>query len=204
MLRLFIGLDVPLLAPLGRAIDQLAHMGPSVRPVRPDALHITLRFLGDVDPQCLDPLAGVIDSAVQEGLADGWLMPFDLVLTHIGTFPKQQDGEPVVTPRVVFAEPSDPGPLPRLTDLLDTRIDALGLPIPPRDLPMHAHITLARIKRRRSLNPRLAHAITQLINDSPGVGLGSIRVKAVKLIESRPGAHGPDYIARHTSGLRRR
>lgn len=202
MARLFIGLDVPILASFGRLLEQLSRMGPSVRPVRPDALHITLRFLGEVDPQHIQTLAGAIDSAVGEGLDGGWLAPFDLVLTHVGTFPVRQAGQKILSPRVVFAGTNDPGPLPRLSDTLDEHINALGLPVADRDKPMHAHVTLARVKRRRSPDRRVIDAITQMIAEARDDGLGSMRIKAVKLIESRQGAQGSEYIARHTCAFK--
>jgi 2'-5' RNA ligase len=202
MPRLFIGLDVPILAPLSRLIDELARLGSSVRPVRPDALHITLRFLGEVEAEHADAVSNAIDAAVAEGIHAGWLGPFDLELTHAGTFPGAEPGQGVGPPRVVFAAPDDPGPLPRLSALLDGHIDALGLPIPPRDLPLDTHITLARVKRRRTPVRRVNESIAQLVAEAHGAGLGSMRVKAVKLIESRLGAAGPDYTARHTCRLR--
>jgi 2'-5' RNA ligase len=195
MLRLFIGVDVPRLAPLCRLIDRLGRMGPSVRPVRPDAMHITLRFLGDTDPRHVNALCHAMDVAVREAVDVGWLSPFDLLLTSVGTFP----GKPGSPPRVVFAAPDDAGPLHGLSDAIDTRIDTLGLPIPGRDQPFHPHVTLARIKRRRSPDRRATAGINQLITDTDDAGLGSMRIKQVKLIESRPGPQGQEYFARHTS-----
>ena len=186
-----------MLAPLCRQLDKLSKMGPSVRPVRTDGLHITLRFLNEVDSAHIDALAGAMDVAVAEGQQGGWLVPFDLHLTHVGTFPQDRNAPP----RIVFAAPDEPGPLPQLSDLIDARLDALNLPIPPRDKPMHPHITLARVKRRRRPDRRVMEGITHLIAEAKKTGLGSARIKAVKLIESRLGAQGPDYSARHVCRL---
>lgn len=195
MLRLFIGVDVPPLASLCRPIDRLGRMGSSVRPVRPDAMHITLRFLGETDPQHIDPICHAMDAAVREAVDAGWLSPFDQLLTSVGTFP----GKPGAPPRVVFAAPDDAGPLHGLSDAIDTRIDALDLPIPGRDQSFRPHVTLARIKRRRSPDRRATAGINQLITDTHGAGLGALRINQVKLIESRPGPLGQEYFARHTS-----
>lgn len=198
MLRLFIGVDVPRLAPLCRLIDRLGRMGSSVRPARPDAMHITLRFLGDTDPRHVNAIVQAMDAAVRGAVATGWLSPFNLALTQVGTFPAQ----PGAPPRVVFAAPDDAGPLPGLSDAIDARIDALGLPIPSRDQPFHPHVTLARIKRRRSPDRRATAGINQLITDTRGTPLGAVRIKNIKLIESRPGTHGQDYLARHACPFR--
>ncbi|MEZ6193568.1 MAG: RNA 2',3'-cyclic phosphodiesterase [Phycisphaerales bacterium] len=195
MLRLFIGVDVPPLASLCRPIDRLGRMGSSVRPVRPDAMHITLRFLGETDPRHIDPICHAMDAAVREAVDAGWLSPFDLLLTHIGTFPVKPDP----TPRVVFAAPADPGPLTKLSDAIDEQLDMLGLPIAERDNPFHAHATLARIKRRRTPDRRVSADLPRLIEEARRTRLGKAPLKAVKLVESRIGPHGPDYTARHVS-----
>ncbi len=199
MARLFIGLDVPLLAPLVKRIDQLSNMGPSVRPVRPDAMHITLRFLDEVDNENIDQLCAAIDSAVDDARNEGWLSVFDLKLTHVGTFPELHPVKTNQQPRVVFAAPSELGCLPKITQRLDECIDSIELPIPKRDKPFTVHITLARVKRRRSPDRRVIESIRQMIDDSHDIGLGSIKVKTIKLIESRLTPQGPDYKTRHTT-----
>ncbi len=195
MPRVFIGVDVPMLAPLRRLIEELSHIGPSVRPVRTDGLHLTLRFLGDVEPSATTQLAEALDAAVGEGREAGWLMPFDLHLTRLDAFPHHNSRHP----RVVFAASDDPGPLPRLSELIDAKLDASDLDITPRDHPMHAHVTLARVKHRRRPDRRAVAGIADLFKQTQGTSLGTARIKAVKLIESRLGAQGPDYKALHVS-----
>lgn len=197
-MRLFIGLGIPARAPLCRVIDRLSDMGPSVRPVRATHLHITLRFLGDVSPDHLDPIAGAIDSAVEAGLSHGWLGPFDLHLSRLGTFPDR-----AAAPRVLFACSGDEGLLRRLSQALDAELDALGPAIPPRDHPFNPHVTLARFSRTRRPNRRVRDTLSTMIAEAEvGPGLGSVRIKAVKLIQTRPGTHGPAYTTRHTRALK--
>ncbi len=198
-MRLFIGLGIPARAPLCRVIDGLTGMGPSVRPVRATHLHITLRFLGDVAPEHLETVAGAIDSAVTIGLADGWLGPFDLHLARLDTFPPS-GGAP---PWVLFASLGDQDVLGKLSQAIDTELDALEALVPPRDHPFNPHVTLARFRRNRPPSRRVRDTLNAVIAESnAGPGLGSVRVKAVKLIESRPGAHGPVYTVRHTRTLK--
>ena len=197
-MRLFIGLGIPARAPLCRVIDRLSGMGPSVRPVRATHLHITLRFLGDVTPDHLDPIIGAIDNAMHVGLSHGWLMPFDLHLPCLGTFPDR-----AAAPRVLFAHLGDAGPLRKLSQALDAELDDLEPPIPPRDHPFNPHVTLARLSRTRRPNRQVRDTLRTIIAESKaGPELGSVRIKAVKLIESRPGTHGPAYTTRHTCALK--
>ncbi len=198
MPRLFIGVDVPALAPLCRLIDQLGRMGSSVRPVRPDKMHITFRFLDEVAEEQIEALSLAIDSGVQQAIREYGLTPFNLVLTHLGAFPSNPSG----LPRVIFAEPGSGEQLVRLSDAIDHSIQQSGIDVARRDHTFHPHVTLARIRRRRRPDRRAVEGIARLLGDDYEGGLGSIRIKQVKLIESRPGSDGYDYIARHASSLK--
>jgi 2'-5' RNA ligase len=89
-------------------------------------LHMTLHFLGQVDPERLGGLR-----ALGEAAADG---RFSVVLDEIGHWRK---------PQVLWAAPSSvPGELPQLHARLGSGLVALGLPVEARDF--RPHVTLAR------------------------------------------------------------
>jgi 2'-5' RNA ligase len=66
--------------------------GDAVRWVRPEALHVTLRFLGDIDPARVEPLARAV------GVRLAPLAPFEIQLGAARLFPSAR------RPRVVMIE----------------------------------------------------------------------------------------------------
>src|SRR5438046_9199045 len=92
-MRLFVAVDLPAVAvqAIARVQQEIAASFESIRLVRPEQLHITLAFLGDVsDAQ----VPGVVDTM---GAAVG-MTPFDLVFSSICLFP------PRIAPHECWAE----------------------------------------------------------------------------------------------------
>jgi 2'-5' RNA ligase len=109
--------------------------GEDVRWVRREALHVTLRFLGTIEPAQVEPLARAVGSelAGQE--------PFALTLGEVQLFPSPR------RPRGVALEV---GPEPELSELaaaVARGTEACGFE--PEDRPFRAHLTLGRIQRGR-------------------------------------------------------
>ena len=79
--RTFIAVHLHAGAALRAVLASLADMGPAVRPVAADGLHVTLKFLGDTDAALIPAVAGAIRECVA---GQG---PFELRLTGLGAFP---------------------------------------------------------------------------------------------------------------------
>jgi RNA 2',3'-cyclic 3'-phosphodiesterase len=96
------------------------------RPTHPDDLHLTLVFIGDVDPDRLSCIEAAADDVVVAG--------FELVLAQLETWPRQ---------RVLVAAPGEPPPaLFSLVAQLQQHLLPCGIvPEPRRYRP---HVTLAR------------------------------------------------------------
>jgi 2'-5' RNA ligase len=105
-----------------------------VRWVRPEALHVTLRFLGEIDAIATAPLA---HRAAQE-LAT--LCPFALRLGPAELFPSPR------RPRVVALGLEPTAPLVELAAAIERAVIAEGFP--PEERPFRAHLTLGRVKGR--------------------------------------------------------
>lgn len=125
--RLFVALTLP--SPVRHALAALTQPIPGVVWTRPEQLHLTLRFLGDV------PLAQ------QEGMVDRLaavhVEPFILPVEGLGTFP------PTRPPRVLWAGIGHGHPrLFQLRQRLDDALLATGLELDVRTF--HPHATLAR------------------------------------------------------------
>jgi 2'-5' RNA ligase len=182
-LRAFIAIDLPpaVKAALGDVAATLDGRVPrgAVRWVRPEQMHLTLRFLGDTPADRLPALSAVLD-----GLAAGHA-PFALRLTEVGCFPNLR------RPRVVWVGlGGEEAKLAALVHGLEAALRPLGRP--PEDKPFRAHLTLGRVKDERA---------AQGVDWSAAVPALSVPVAAVHLIESRLRPDGPQYFVRHTSAF---
>ncbi|WP_420143214.1 RNA 2',3'-cyclic phosphodiesterase [Sphingobium sp.] len=107
-----------------------------------DQLHITLRFIGEVDRHCANDLA--------DSLAGIDFAPFDVQLSGVGAF----DRKGVIDTLWAGIRPRDP--LAALHRKIDRACVALGLP--PESRAYLPHVTLARFGRSGGLvEPFLAH-----------------------------------------------
>ncbi len=128
MLRLFVGLDLP-----GRVRDRLAMIQagvPGARWVRPEGLHVTLRFIGEV---AID-VAADIDAELGRLTAGG----FTLRIGGVGQFGTARRAE------MLWAGVERSEPLQFLHDKVDRALVAAGLPAGDRKF--KPHITLGRLK----------------------------------------------------------
>jgi 2'-5' RNA ligase len=132
-MRTFVGLSLPDAhrETLAAHLAECARLAPAYRWVEPDALHLTLRFIGQVEP-------GVLDE-VRHGLAAIRAAPFRLALGERGTFGPRR------SPRVVWLGVGEG--LDACTALaagVEEACQAAGLEADPRGF--RAHVTLARAR----------------------------------------------------------
>lgn len=125
--RLFLALDLP--AAVRGALAALAQPLPGVKWTRPEQVHLTLRFLGDVSVDRID--------AILARLAGVKVVPFVLPVEGVGTFPPNRP------PRVVWAGTGSGHPrLFQLRQRLDDTLLGAGVQLDVRTF--HPHATLAR------------------------------------------------------------
>lgn len=177
MPRLFIALRVPSNPTFERVLRQLTGLR-GVAPVRPENLHYTLRFLGDVDGETKQRLVRIL----QEAHIDE--RPFEIDVQGTGAFPKPSN------PRVIWAgcAREHEKPLKRLADGVESFTEELGLE--QRDKPFVAHLTLARVKARGGRGVEAARAI---IESEKETHYGTVDAKRVHLVESHLTPQGPRY-----------
>ena len=133
--RCFIGVELePHLIGLSqKAIGRLKQTVHHARWLSADQMHVTVKYLGEVDNRDLLQVCQVMRRAC-EGLA-----PFDLALDGLGTFPK---GKP---PRVVWARVAEGvEQLAGMYEFLDRELAALGIPQEGRAYT--PHLTLGRLQ----------------------------------------------------------
>lgn len=145
-----------------------------VRWVAPENIHITLKFLGDVDADQLP--------AVQRAIADACAdtAPFALTLGGAGAFPNTR------RPNVVWIGTRGQVEIAaRLAQKMDDACAALNFARDER--PFAPHLTLGRVKRDASPSER--QLIGALIENTPVGDLGALRVERVSVMKSvlKPG-----------------
>ncbi|MGQ9779136.1 MAG: RNA 2',3'-cyclic phosphodiesterase [Bacillota bacterium] len=131
-LRLFVAIWLP--EPLARAaaarLEELRQGSRGIRWVRPEQLHLTLKFLGETPraelPQLFSALAGVAAAT----------RPFSLSLAPGGVFP------PGGPPRVIWLGVTPEEELAVLAARVEEALVPLGHP--PEKRPFRAHLTLGR------------------------------------------------------------
>ncbi len=135
MCRAFIAVKVSPGDALRREIATLRGMGQAGRVVEPDRLHVTLRFLGDIDRNQLIGITAAVRNAVGETPA------FSIGLAGVGAFPT------FTRQASVWAGVSDDATLGEIEARLVPGLEAIGLYGDQRR-PWRAHVTLARIKAK--------------------------------------------------------
>jgi 2'-5' RNA ligase len=151
--------------------------------VTTDALHVTLKFLGDVDAAHAGDVMGAVTQAVQGA------RPFAVGLAAFGAFPT------VERPRVIWVGCDGVPAFELLQHRLELEMERVGFPVEAR--PFRPHITLGRV--RRDAKPRsfrdLEHMLAGLTLESGFV------VSSVDLMESRTGPDGSAYSVIHSAAL---
>jgi 2'-5' RNA ligase len=134
-IRTFICIEIPdeIISLLGAVQQQLRGMCRSARWVRLEGIHLTLKFLGDVEPEQLE----TIHHAIRLSVAD--TVSFPLVLGRPGAFPNLR------RPRVLFFSLKDPSHrLIECQRAIEEALEPLGFAAEKRSF--SPHLTLARIK----------------------------------------------------------
>lgn len=181
-MRAFLASRLPdaLRAQLALQIDMLTEFVPpeTVRWVRPENIHLTLKFLGEISS---DEAQLVVDSA---GPIAAGCRPFDLSASGLGVFPNPK------RPRVIWVGVS--GAEEGVTALnreLESALAGVGFDREGRGF--HPHLTLGRTRRglRRLDLKALAEALARA-----SVGdLGQWRVETLALMRSELLPEGPRY-----------
>ena len=127
MYRLFVAIDLP--DDVRAGLADLCFGIPGAKWVPPEQIHLTLRFIGEVD--------GAIFQDISETLADLRTPGFSLRLKGVGHFPPRKP------PRVLWVGVEPQPVLIQLRNKVETALIRLGLL--PEGRKFAPHITLARL-----------------------------------------------------------
>ncbi len=168
-----------------RLITRLSQVDEGIRWVPVDNLHLTLKFLGEVD-NTLVPKICEFSREICEGYE-----PFELSFAGTGGFPNLNRA------RILWVGVEDPsGSLVGIVSELESKLADLGFKPEPRDYTPHL-----TIGRTRSGGRRASEQIIEQMKAEQGTMLGEMEVAQVHLMASFLDKAGPTYQVMDTIDL---
>jgi 2'-5' RNA ligase len=167
-IRTFIAVDLPasIISLLEKVQQELKPLRLGARWVRPENIHLTIRFLGDIDPGDIDKIGGAMSEAAEQ------FASITLAVGGVGVFPG------IKRPRVIWVGLG--GQIQLLMELqrkLEDNLETIGFPKEKR--PFKGHLTLGRIKA--AVNP---NTIRQIIQEYADLGSQEFTAERIILYKS--------------------
>jgi len=184
-MRLFVGIDLdePIRQKIVRFVEGVAGFAPDVRWMKPEALHLTLKFIGESPQARLEglkaALAGVKSSA------------FDISFSGIGFFPTSKAA------RVFWVGVHADERLPKLATAVDDAVAKLGVEREARAYT--PHLTLARPgsgRPSRGTEDKPKNRFQKLrerLETMPPPDFGTMTAREFYLYQSKLSPRGSDY-----------
>ena len=180
-MRAFIAIDLGIsvvnnLALLQEDLDEPIDLSLGVvRWTKPENIHLTLKFLGDIDESLLFNIRDVLRKIGAEHSI------FELETKGSGAFPS------LTRPRIVYAGTGNGlEPLTALREGIEQGLEELGVARDSR--PFQAHTTIGRIK-----TPRITVDANDFLSPFTDTCFGTSQVKDLVLCESQLKRTGPVY-----------
>ncbi|MBI4826724.1 MAG: RNA 2',3'-cyclic phosphodiesterase [Nitrospirae bacterium] len=176
MLRCFIAIELPeeIKKSLAETQTALKKYGAEIRWVRPENIHLTLKFLGDTEEEQLEKISANISEACRGFKA------FSLKMTGLGVFPGMR------SPKVLWAGLNGSNNIIDLQKGIDISMAHFGFK--PEKREFSPHLTIGRF---RSLANK--DALLEAVTSGKVKNQGSFEVKTVALIKSSLTASGSVY-----------
>jgi 2'-5' RNA ligase len=141
----------------------LVNTGADLKPVEPQNIHITIRFLGEILPSTVDKIF--------EEMKKTQFVPFNVKVHGVGVFPT------INFPRVVWAGITDGAN--QLQNIFSFSPDSKGF---------SPHLTIARVRSARNKPP-----LAKFVSENTGFEFGIVRAACLKLKKSELTPKGPVY-----------
>jgi RNA 2',3'-cyclic 3'-phosphodiesterase len=179
-MRLFVALEIPAavrdnLAAQMKELRDLSAQVADKRPryVRPENLHVTLKFIGEVSPAEFKGIRGALKAVHSDA-------PVHLHFRGLGFFPDEQ------YPRVLWAGADASENLPSLAANIDSVLETQGVAREKRAFT--PHLTLARFEP-----PGLHEKLRAMLKQNGEREFGSFEAREFHLIESKLKPAGAEY-----------
>jgi 2'-5' RNA ligase len=151
-------------AEIAKFCDGLREIIPTARWVRPEGMHVTLKFIGEVGEDSVQS----IQAALQKIRCPS---PVDMVFKSIGFFPNER------RPRVFWVGISHSPNLAEIAADIESRLEPLGIAQETREF--KPHLTLARFDDSRGIE-----ALHSAIRKAGDVKFGGVHTSEFHLFQS--------------------
>lgn len=172
--RAFIAADIEPNDTLRDILAQLRRTGANLKIVRPELLHVTLKFLGDAEEDLVDEIVTRMEDAVKDA------HPFTVQLAGLGAFPSLSNI------RVVWVGIEDSDILAAIAERLEDSLGGLGFERDQRGF--KPHLTIARAR-----NPAGMGAVQGILKEKAASDFGRYPIECIRLKKSVLGPQGPTY-----------
>lgn len=189
-MRAFIAIELPkeIKTILTKTQEKLKSSEADIKWVEPENIHLTLKFLGEINEEQLNKITKIITNIASSK------EPFHINLSCIGAFPD------IKYPRVIWAG-SDKSEfeLKTIVKELENKIQKIGIPKEGRAF--SSHITLGRV--RSGLNKdKLKQKLEELSKVAIAGETAEFEANKITLFKSTITSKGPVYEAIHRASLK--
>jgi 2'-5' RNA ligase len=195
-LRIFIALDIDdaIRVRISSFLDGVRNFAPDAGWVRPESLHLTLKFIGEKPPEQVEE--------IKHALARIRTTPFELSFRGYGFFPTPK------TARVFWVGIAADSQLTKLATTVEATTAALG--IPKEDHAFSPHLTLARRRggsgaprrdKSDAANPAFER-LQQKLAAMPAPDFGTMTAREFFLYQSQLSRSGARYTKLERFALR--
>ena len=172
--RGFIAIDINATPNILKFLKDIINSNADVKLVEPQNIHITLKFLGDVQNDKINDIEQIMKDSVKE------IEPFTLKLSGTGVFPNQN------YIRVVWIGIKDAEIIETISRSIDEKLSKLGFKREKRGF--SAHLTIGRVKTAK--NKQL---LLNAIERYKDFEFSTQEVNSIKLKKSDLTPKGPIY-----------
>ncbi len=167
------------------SIKRLKRSGGNVRWVKPENMHFTIKFFGEITEDEVEN----IDRVIKEHLKN--FNKFKVKVSGINTFPPLPKN-----PRVVWAGIEYFEELERIHKVLIPAFQKIGFPEEYREF--KPHLTLGRVKNTNGIS-----GLKKAIEKNQNQFFGEFEIKTLILYKSKLTPEGPIYTVIHSYNLER-
>ncbi|MCX8030697.1 MAG: RNA 2',3'-cyclic phosphodiesterase [Thermodesulfovibrionales bacterium] len=176
-MRCFIAIDLPkeIKLQIQQLIKSISHLSHEIRWVPFENLHLTLKFLGEIDEKTINKIQQILKKVLGERT------PFKISISGVGAFPNTKK------PNVLWVGVAPSEELKLLFEAIDTSFVHIGFIREKRGY--SPHLTIGRVKDHKNISE-----VIKSFNEFQGKTFGSFEVSEIYLMRSILHPQGAEYI----------